>query len=92
MEEEGEGSHVRGSMEGEGEGSHARGSMEGEGEGSHAWWPMEGERKILFTSSHFPPNQFYLNFQFFPLTLRFYFTKVLGHYSRVSFFSLIYKL
>jgi hypothetical protein len=53
---------------------------------------MEGERKILFTSSHFPPNQFYLNFQFFPLTLRFYFTKVLGHYSRVSFFSLIYKL
>jgi hypothetical protein len=65
-------------MEGEGEGSHAWGSMEGEGEGSNAWWPMEGERKILFTSSHFSPNQFYLNFQFFPLTLRFYFTMVLG--------------
>ncbi len=32
--------------------------MEGEREGSHAWWPMEGERKILFTFSHFPPNQF----------------------------------
>jgi hypothetical protein len=49
-------------------------------------------RKILFTSSHFPPNQIYLNLQFFPLTLRFYFTMVLGHYSRVSFLSLIYKL
>jgi hypothetical protein len=57
-----------------------------------AWWPMEGERKILFNSSHFPPNQFYLNFQFFPLTLRFYFTMVIGHYSRVSFLFLIYKL
>jgi hypothetical protein len=34
---------------------------------------MEGE-KILFTSSHFPPNHIYLNFQFFLLTLRFYFT------------------
>jgi hypothetical protein len=39
-----------------------------------AWWSMEGGRKILFTSSHFPPNQIYLNFQFFPLTLKFYFT------------------
>ncbi len=40
----------------------------------HVWWPMEGERKILFTSPHFSPNQIYLNFPFFPLTLRFYFT------------------
>jgi hypothetical protein len=42
-------------------------------------------RKIIFTSSHFPPNQIYLNLQFFPLTLRFYFTMVLGHSSCVSF-------
>jgi hypothetical protein len=54
-----------------------------------AWWPMEGEGEIPF---HFPPNQFYLNLQFFPLTLRFYFTMVLGYYSRISFLSLIYKL
>jgi hypothetical protein len=26
-----------------------------------AWWPMEGEGKILFTSSHFLPNQCHLN-------------------------------
>jgi hypothetical protein len=46
----------------EGEGrSKAWRSMEGEGEGSHPWWPIESERKILFTSSHFPPNQIYLN-------------------------------
>ncbi len=59
--EEGKGSHVRKSMEREGEGSHARRSMEGKGKGSHVWWLMEGERKKIFTSFHFPPNQFYLN-------------------------------
>jgi hypothetical protein len=54
---------------------------------------MEGEAEgSLFTSSHFPPNQSYLNLQFFPLTLRFYFTMVLGYYSRISFLSLVYKL
>ncbi len=55
-----------------------------------AWWPMEGEGKILFTSFHFLPNQFHLNLQFFPLTLKFYFTMVLGRYLHVSslFFSL----
>jgi hypothetical protein len=42
--------------------------------------------KHLFTSSHFPPNKFYLNLQFFPLILRFYFTMVFGRYSRISFF------
>jgi hypothetical protein len=26
----------------------------------------------LFTSLHIPPNKFYLNLQFFPLTLRFF--------------------
>jgi hypothetical protein len=53
---------------------------------------MEGEGEVLFTSSHFPPTNFYLSLQFFPLTLKFYFTMVIGHYSRISFFSLIYKL
>jgi hypothetical protein len=43
------------------------------------------KEKHLLTSCHFPPNKFYLNLQFFPLTLRFYFTMVLGHYSRISF-------
>ncbi len=61
---------------------------------SNAWWPMDCSKlgglwkvkeKHLFTSSHFLPNKFYLNFQFFPLTLRLYFTMVLGHYSRISF-------
>jgi hypothetical protein len=52
--------------------------------------PMEGgqwnvKEKHFFTSSHFPPNKFYLNLQFFPLTLKFYFTMVLGRYSRISF-------
>jgi hypothetical protein len=92
MEGKGEGSHAWWPMDGEGKGSHAWWPMEGEGKGSHAWWPMVGEKKIIFTSPHFPPNQIYLNLQFFPLTLRFYFTMVLGHYSRVSFLSLIYKL
>jgi hypothetical protein len=59
-------------------------------EGSIAWWPMEGKGKgetpfHLFTFSHFAPNKFYLNLQFFPLILRFYFTMVLGRYLRISF-------
>jgi hypothetical protein len=60
----------------------------------HAWWPTEGsmlggqwkvKERHLFTSSHFPPNNLYLNLQFFPLTLWFYFTMVLSRYSRLSF-------
>jgi hypothetical protein len=53
---------------------------------THGKW-----RKNTFSPFHlFPlsPQQFYLNLQFFPLTLRFYFTMVLGRYSRVSFFFL----
>jgi hypothetical protein len=41
-----------------------------------------------FSPFHFfplSPQQTYLNLQFFPLTLKFYFTMVLGHYSRLSF-------
>jgi hypothetical protein len=79
-------------MEGEREGSHAWWPMEGEREGSHIWWPMEGEKKNHFHLFSLSPQPIYLNFQFFPLTLSFYFTMVLGHYSRVSFLSLIYKL
>jgi len=60
----------------------------------HAWWPTEGsmlggqwkvKERHLFTSSHFPPNNLYLNLQFFPLTLWFYFTMVLSRYSRLFF-------
>jgi hypothetical protein len=50
-----------------------------------ASWPMEGEGKIPFHLLPLSPQQFYLNLQFFPLTLRFYFTMVLGCYSRISF-------
>jgi hypothetical protein len=56
---------------------------------------MEGKRETifhLFTFSHFPPNKFYVNLQFVPSILRFYFTMVLGRYLRIVFFSLTYKL
>jgi hypothetical protein len=43
------------------------------------------KEKHLFTSSHFPPNKFYLNLEFFPLTLRSYFIMVLGRYLRIPF-------
>jgi hypothetical protein len=43
------------------------------------------KEKHLFTSSHFPPNEFYLNLYFFPLILMFYFTMVLGRYLCISF-------
>jgi hypothetical protein len=42
-------------------------------------------RKNLFHLFPFSPQQTYSNLQFFPLTLKFYFTMVLGHYSRLSF-------
>ncbi len=45
-------------------------------------------KRFSFTSSHFPPKQLYLDLQFFPLTLRFYFTIVLGHYLHISSHSL----
>jgi hypothetical protein len=57
-----------------------------------AWWLMEFEGKILFHFFLIFPQPIYLNFQFFLLTLRFCFTTVLGHYSCISFLSLIYKL
>jgi hypothetical protein len=50
-----------------------------------AWWPMECEGKTPFHLFHFPPNNLYPNLQFFPLTLRFYFTMVLSRYSRLPF-------
>ncbi len=44
-----------------------------------------GRRRTRFfsTSSHFPAKQLYLNLRFSPLTLRFYFTMVLGRYLRI---------
>jgi hypothetical protein len=53
-----------------------------------AWWPMEGEGKTFFRLFPLSPNKFYLNLQFFLLTLKFYFTIVLGRYSHNSFFFL----
>jgi hypothetical protein len=50
-----------------------------------AWWPMEGEGETPFHLFHFPPNNLYPNLQFFPLTLRFYFTMVLSRYSCLPF-------
>jgi hypothetical protein len=50
-----------------------------------AWWPMEGEGETPFHLFHFPPKTLYPNLQFFPLTLRFYFTMVLSRYSRLPF-------
>jgi hypothetical protein len=38
-----------------------------------------------FSPLPFSPNNFILHLQFFPLTLRFYFTMVLSRYSRLSF-------
>jgi hypothetical protein len=48
--------------------------------------PWKDKEKQLFTFSAFPPNFFNLNFHFFPLILRFYFTMVLGSYLHISFF------
>jgi hypothetical protein len=42
---------------------------------------MECEGETFFHLFHFPPNNLYPNLQFFPLTLRFYFTMVLSRYS-----------
>jgi hypothetical protein len=62
---------------------------------SQVWWPLEcsmfgghwnvKEKKHPFTFSIFL-QQLYLCPQFFPLTPRFYFTKVLSRHSRLSFF------
>jgi hypothetical protein len=57
-----------------------------------AWWPMEGERKILSTSSYLSPQPILLKPSIFPFDLKVLLTMVLGHYSCVSFLSLIYKL
>jgi hypothetical protein len=50
-----------------------------------AWWPLEGEGETPFHLFYFPPNNLYPNLQFLPLTLQFYFTMVLSHYSRLPF-------
>jgi len=61
------------------------GSMLGGNGRFHAWWPMEGEGKTPFHLFPFSSNKFYLNLQFCPLTLRFYFTMVLSRYSCLFF-------
>ncbi len=50
-----------------------------------AWWPMEDEGKTPFHLFPLSPNKLYLNLQFFPLTLRFYFTMILSLHSHLFF-------
>ncbi len=53
---------------------------------SKAWWPMEGEGEGSFLPlPTFPPSNFTWTFIFYPLTSRFYFTMVLGHYLHILF-------
>ncbi len=78
--------------------------MEGKKEGSllGGQWkvkekvPMLGgqwkEKEKSFSPFLTFPTTNLLKPSIFPLTLSFYFTMVLGHYSRVSFLFLIYKL
>jgi hypothetical protein len=91
-----EGSNVWWPMEGSNawwpmEGSNAWWPMEGSNawwpmEGSNAWCPLEGEREAPFHLFPLPLQQILLKLSsFFPLILRFYFTMVLGHYTRISF-------
>jgi hypothetical protein len=54
-------------------------------EGSNAWWLMEGKGEAPFHFFPLSPQQILLKFSFFPLTLRFYFTMVLGRYLCISF-------
>jgi hypothetical protein len=55
-------------------------------EGSKLGGQWKVKEKHFFTSSHFPPNNFTKTFNlFFPFTLRFYFTTVVGRYSCISF-------
>jgi hypothetical protein len=56
-------------------------------EGSIAWWAMERKGATPFYFFPLSPNKFYLNFQFFPFTLRSYFTMVLGRYLLIPFLS-----
>jgi hypothetical protein len=56
------------------------------GEGrSNAWWPMEGEGKTPFHLFPLSTQQILLKPSMFSFDLRFYFTMVLGCYSRISF-------
>ncbi len=57
-----------------------------------AWWPMEGEGKIPFHLFPLSPQPILLKPSIFPFDLMVLLTMVLSHYSRISFFSLIYKL
>jgi hypothetical protein len=84
-------------MEGEGEVSFAWRPMEGEGKVSFAWRPMEGEGEVSLLGGQwnvkekpfsllptFPPTNL-LKPSIISLTLKFYFTMVLGRYPRLSF-------
>ncbi len=81
------------------EGSHAWWSMKipclVANEGSHAWWSMggkeEGSLLPIPTSpwaTLFEPSFYFI---FYPLTLNFYFTMVLGHHLYLFFLSSAYN-
>jgi hypothetical protein len=57
--------------------------MEGEGEGSFPGGQWKVKEKSFSPLPTFSPTN-YLNLQFFPLTLKFYFTVVLGRYLCIS--------
>jgi hypothetical protein len=57
-----------------------------------AWWPMEGEGKVPFHLFPLSPQPILLKLSIFPFDINILLTMVLGHYSRISFLSLIYKL
>jgi hypothetical protein len=64
-------------------------------EGSLAWWSMGGEEEgsllpipISPSATLFDPSFYFI---FYPLTLNFYFTMVLGHHLHLLFLSSAYK-
>jgi hypothetical protein len=80
-------------------GSHAWWSMKipclVANEGSHAWWSMGGEEEGSLLpiptspwATLFEPSFYFI---FYPLTLNFYFTMVLGHHLHLLFLSSAYK-
>ncbi len=85
---------MEGEGEGEGEGSLLSGQWKEKEKEKFICLVANGRRKRRFfaTYSNFSPKQLYLNLHFYPLTFRFYFTMVLGHYFPIPFLSLANKL
>ncbi len=58
---------IRPFQEKEMKGGEARSQLDGQWKVLLLGGQWKEKEKHLFTSSHFPPNKFYLNLQFFPL-------------------------